>query len=142
MKVRHILYLVILVLAAAVALAGCELLGFVSVDQRIGHFQDALNNTDRSGAYMNFHPDKTSDYNNLKNPSFVIDPTFPTGNIPYSLSVTSESDPSNVMVTVTGSGFATLYLNLNMQTTGLGDNRIVSMQTSSSGTGPWTTVIQ
>jgi hypothetical protein len=143
MKVRQILFLVIATLGLGAVLVSCELLGFVSIDQRIGHFQDALNNTDRSGAYMNFHPDKTGDYNSLKSSTLTIDSIFPPVNIPFSLSITSETDPSNVLVTVTGGGvFAPLYLNLNMQTTGLGDHRIVSMQTSATGTGGWSTVIQ
>jgi len=137
MRTRHIVLLAAVIAGMATLLTGCELLGFVSIDQRIGHFQDALNNTDRSSAYQNFHPDKCSDYNNLKNPIFVINPTWPTGNVPYSLSVTSESDSSAVLVTVTGNGYATLYLRLNMQTTGLGDNRIVSMDTSTDGVA-WT----
>ena len=137
MRVRHAVYLAVIVIAAAGALAGCELLGFVSIDQRIGHFQDALNTTDRSTAYENFHPDKCSDYNALKNPSFVINSAFPTSSITYSLSVTSESDSSAVLVTVTGSAGFLLYLRLNMQTTGIGDNRIVSMDTSPNGSS-WT----
>ncbi len=142
MRARHIIYLVVIVAAAAIALAGCELFGFVSIDQRIGHFQDALNNTDRSTAYENFHPDKCNDYNSLKNPAFFFDSAFPTANISYSLSVYSESDPSAVIVSVSGNGYSGApYLKLNMQTTGLGDNRIVSMDTSTSSGGPWTNVV-
>ena len=144
MRVRHILYLVVVAAAAALALAGCELFGFVSIDQRISKFQDDLNASDHSAAYENFHPDKCSDYNTLKGSSSTLDVLFPVrvgGDAAYSLSVTSEGDTSNVRVTVTGgpgSFGGPKYLNLSMATTGLGDNRIVSLEleTSNSFPGP------
>lgn len=135
MKARHWLYLGGVVVTLVFALTGCQLLGFVSISDRIGDFQSSLNNTDRSSAYQNFHPTASSDYDALKSTTYTIwTTTFPTSGITYSLSITDQSNSSAVMVTATGAGsFGTLYLRLNMQTTGLGDNRIVSMDTSTNG---------
>jgi hypothetical protein len=144
MRTRHVVYMALVVVAAAAALAGCSLLGFVSISDRVGDFQASLNSTDRSSAYQNFHPTACSDYNSLKSSSFVIDPTFPTANISYSLSIVDQSNSSAVVVSITGSNAyaGPSYLRMNMQTTGLGDNRIVSMDTATSSSGPWTNIIQ
>jgi hypothetical protein len=139
MKARHIAYMLIIAAIAVAALAGCEFLGFVSIDQRISDFQTALNTSDRSTAYESFHPDKCGDYSAIKSGTFVWSSIFDTTYSPYTLTVTDESDSSAVLVTATGSnGYATLYLRLNMQTTGVGDYRIVSMDTRPNTSSSWT----
>jgi hypothetical protein len=57
----------------------------MSIEDRIAQFADDLNSTDRSQAYLNFHPDLTADYNELKSPALTFDVKFPTDNIPYSI---------------------------------------------------------
>jgi len=140
MKARHVIPLIVIAVMATLALAGCELFGFVSIDQRVSNFQAALNTTDRTTAYENFHPTLCNDYNAIKNGTYTWSTVFDTSYIPYTLTVTDESNSSAVLVTATGSnGYPTLYLRLNMQTTGIGDYRIVSMDTSAtSSSGPWT----
>jgi hypothetical protein len=144
MKVRHWLYLGTVVVAVALALSGCQLLGFISVSDRISDFQDSLNNSDRSSGYQNFHPTACSDYDSLKSTTFTLwQTTFPTSGSPYSLSITDQSNSSSVMVTATGGGsFTTLYLQMSFQTTGLGDNRIVTLATATSISGTYTTIVQ
>jgi hypothetical protein len=144
MKARHWLSLGIAVVAAVLALNGCQLLGFVSISDRIADLQSSLNNADRSSGFDNFHPTACSDYNALKSTTYSLwATTFPTSGITYALSITDQSNASAVMVTATGGGsFGTLYLQLSFQTTGLGDNRIVTMATSATPGGTFTTIIQ
>ncbi len=144
MRARHFVYLALVVVAAVVVLAGCSLLGAVSISDRVGDFQASLNNTDRSSGYNNFHPTACSDYDALKSTTYSLwQTTFPTSGITYSLTITDQSNSSAVMVTATGSpSFGTVYLQMSFQTTGTNDNRIVTLATSGSPGGPYTTIIQ
>jgi len=139
MRARHGIFLLAIVAALAGILVGCDLLGFVSPSARVSEFESALNSATRAAAYQNFHPDKTSDYSALKDPVPTLDPIFPrlgTGDAAYSLTVTDDASPSSgVFVTVTGgpAGFgAPKYLKLVMETVGTGDNRIVSLEMSTT----------
>jgi len=143
MKARHILYLVVVAGAIALALNSCQLLGIVSISDRISDFQSSLNNSDRSQGYQNFLT-TASDYDAVKSTTFGLwATTFPTGNSPYSLSITDQSNSSAVAVTVTGSNsFPTLYLQIGFQSTGIGNNLISTVATSSAPGGPFTTIFQ
>jgi hypothetical protein len=138
MKTRHILHFSGLGLLLAGVLAGCSLLGSVSIDERIADFQADLNKTDRSSAYQNFHPDLTGDFNSLKSgaPITAIFPVPDGTGTPYALAVTDETNPSTgVFVTVTGGPTVfggPKYLKLVMKTTGSSDNRIVSLEWSNT----------
>jgi hypothetical protein len=134
MRVRHYVLFLLVVLAMAGVLVGCDILGFVSIDQRVADFQVSLNAADRSSLYTNFHPDQTADYAALKDPPKTIDAVMPplaSGDTAYTLAVTDESDAATgVIVKVTGG--PALYgapknLKLVMATTGTGDYRIVSL---------------
>jgi hypothetical protein len=138
MKPRHLIRIVVAGTLLAVLLAGCSLLGFVSIDERMAQFQDDLNSVDRLTLYNNFHPDLTADYAALKVPSLTIDTLIPlraTTDPLYALAVTDQASPSTgVLVTITGgpaSYGAPKYLKLVMETSGIGDYRIVSLQQSS-----------
>jgi hypothetical protein len=134
MRVRHYVIFLLVVLAMAGVLVGCDILGFVSIDQRVTDFQDSLNAADRTSLYLNFHPDQTADYAALKDPTTTIDVLMPrlgTGDTAYTLTVADESDAAaGVIVKVTG-GPATYgapkHLKLVMATTGTADYRIVSL---------------
>ena len=139
MKSRHALRLVGATLVFAGALAGCSFLNMVSIDERITSFQSDLNSATRATLYEDFNPDLTADYNALKDPTTTIDPLIPvlgTGDAPYTLTVTDKSSPSTgVFVTIDGgpAGFgAPKYLKLVMETTGLADYRIVSLELSNT----------
>ena len=138
MRVRHIVRLVAMVLLLAGVLVGCDLLGIISIDQRITDFQGDLNKTDRTSAYLNFHPTLTADYDALKN-GLTITSIFPLpdgSGTPYALTVSSETDSAAVLVSVSGgpTTFAPLYLQLSMNTTGTADYRIVTLEYSTSTT--------
>ncbi len=141
MRVRHIVLGLLAAAALSGALVGCDLLGMVSIDQRITDFQTSLNG-DRTTLYENFHPTLTSDYNALKDPTTTIDPLIPvlgTGDTPYSLSITDQGSPSTgVMVTISGggSGWGPKYLKLVMETTGTSDYRIVSLEIEGTNSFP------
>ena len=135
MRTRHVLCFLGLAASLAGAIVGCSLLGSVSIDERIASFQADLNKTDRTSAYLNFHPDLTTDFDTLKSGATIMT-IFPlpdgTGTS-YTLSITDKSSPSTgVFVTVTGGPtpafFPPLYLKLVMQTTGTSDYRIVSLE--------------
>jgi len=124
----------LLVVAAALGalLVGCDLLGGVSIDQRVTNLETSLNG-DRVDFYTNFNESVTSDYNALKDPSSTIDilmPKLGTGDTPYTLSVTDETDPaSGVIVRVTGgpaSYGAPKNLKLVMESTGFPDDYLVN----------------
>ena len=133
MRVRHIVLFLGVAVALAGVLAGCDMLGFVSVEQRVTDFQTSLNAADRSTLYLNFNPDKTGDFNALKDPTTTIDVPMPplgTGDTAYTLTITDKTDPmAGVIVNVTGGPatfFAPKHLKLVMETTGIGDYRIDS----------------
>jgi hypothetical protein len=134
MRVRHYVLFILVALAMAGMFVGCDLLGFVSIDQRVTDFQDSLNAADRSTLYTNFHPTLTSDYAALKDPTTTINQLMPplgTGDTTYTLTVADETDPATgVIVNVTGgpaSYGAPKHLKLVMDVTGTGDYRIVSL---------------
>jgi outer membrane lipoprotein-sorting protein len=134
MRVRHIVFSLAAVVTLAGVLAGCELLGIVSIDDRIVAFQNELNASTRSTIYENFHPTLTSDFTSLKNATLTLDTIIPplgTGDAQYSLVVTDKADPSTgVFVTIDGGslGWGPQYLKLVMETTGTADYRIVSLE--------------
>ncbi len=87
--------------------AGCSLfsglLG-VSVTQRITQFQTDLNNADRTNIYLNFDSTKTTEYNAIKDPKYWDTP-YPVpaaGDQKYAITITDDSDPSNVTATMAG----------------------------------------
>jgi hypothetical protein len=88
-----------LLLAAIVFLAfeGCNLLP-VSVEARVEAFLDDVNNTDRGGIYLNFHPTLTVDYDAIRSPAPPPDwdAPFPIASIPFSISSLDTSDPWDV----------------------------------------------
>jgi hypothetical protein len=134
MRVRHYFLGFAIVLTLAFALAGCQLLGFWSISDRITQFQTDLNTSGRLGLYLDFHPDQCSDFNALKDPTTTFNSLIPLGT-GYSLTITDQSDSSAVLVTISGGGFGSPhYLKLSMATTGIGDNRIVKLWLSTSTT--------
>ena len=104
MKTRAAFRLVAIVVALAAILSGCDLFKpSVSIAERIALFQDDLNKADRSQAYLNFNPALTQDYASLKgldwwNTNF---PPKGTGSA-YSAAVTSQTDASAVLITISG----------------------------------------
>jgi hypothetical protein len=134
MRTRHILVLLAIAVVLAAGVIGCNPFGSVSITERISQFQTDLNSADRSNIYMNFHPTSTSDYNALKSSSATLDSVIdPVGSGPnYTLTITDQSDPSTgVLVTISAGPAAwstyPRYLKLVMETTGVGDYRIVSL---------------
>jgi hypothetical protein len=151
MRVRHIVRLLAVLLSLSALLVGCGLLGTtVTIDERITDFQTDLNKTDRTSAYLNFHPSLTKDYDALKDGA-TITSLFPvpdgTGS-DYALSITDKANPgtTGVLVTVTGgptSYLGTHHLILVMDVEGLADYRIVSLSMDDgAGNYPSTPQIQ
>jgi hypothetical protein len=138
MRVRHIILVVAVVLAVVGGLVGCDLLGIVSVSQRVSDFQNDLNLANRSMIYQDFHPTLTSDYDSLKSASLTLDSIIPPlnpGDADYTLTITDQKDPATgVFVTIDGgaSGFSPQYLKLTMATTGTSDYRIVTLAISTT----------
>jgi hypothetical protein len=135
MKLRHVLKLAGIAVLTVAAVVSCSLLG-MSITDRVGSFQTDLNSADRSSIYTNFDSANTSDYNALKSASTIIDQIFPvlgTGDTPYALAITNESNPSTgVLVTVTGGpalfgGTHHLKLVMDNSTSLLGDWQIVTL---------------
>jgi hypothetical protein len=139
MKPRHLIRIAVAGPLLAGLLAGCSLLGFVSITERVAQFQVDLNSSTRVALYENFHPDLCYDYSALKDPVATIDTPMPrvgTGT-QYVLSITDDTAPSNgVIVTVTAGpaayGTTPKYLKLVMEISGLGDYRIASFEQSTT----------
>jgi hypothetical protein len=99
---------VLLACAALLAalLVSCQLLP-VSIEQRIQNFQDALNNSDRTNAYKNLHPDSPA-YTVVGETTTLWNTEFLTADIPYTignLPANPAADPSNVTATITGTAY-------------------------------------
>lgn len=94
----------ILVAAMALLLQGC-ILG-TSIQQRIQMFEDDLNQTDRSSAYLNFYEGLTTDYNAIKSPAYVFDIAFPNdlADFPYSITILDDSDATSVTAVISAPG--------------------------------------
>jgi hypothetical protein len=135
MKTRLIPAILIATALVVWGLASCSQNPVVSIDQRISNFASDLNNN-RSGAYQDFDPDQTKEYQELANPTYAFDTLFPAGSPPYAFQVTDESSPSSgVFVTVTSSPPAygsQFYLKLVMATYQNTDWRIVQLFMSST----------
>jgi hypothetical protein len=81
-------------------LTSCDLFP-VSIEQRIQFFIDDLN-SDRSNAITNFHPTETFDYGTIATNSSFWDIDFPTGTPAYSIDSIDDTNPQNVLVTISG----------------------------------------
>lgn len=98
----------VIVMTAAALLAGCDLLngidpGSVSIGERLDRFVNDLNSSDRSGIYLNFHPDETLSYNQVKDPDTWETGPLASANRPFSLRNTVQKSLGNGTVKVTGS---------------------------------------
>ena len=103
MKTKNALFVLLIILVVALSFESCSLFG-TKIDERIDAFIDDLNNSDRSNVYTNFHPDKTADYNAIKDPSTTWDIWFPVADIPYSISNLDDSDSDSVTAVISSSG--------------------------------------
>lgn len=112
MKIKNITLLIIFGVIIIVGFAGCSLFG-TKIDERIDSFISDLNN-DRANAYLNFHPDKTTDYNTIKSAAYW-DTNFPSGTPNYSISDLDDSDSDYVTASITGpAGFAASEIEFKM----------------------------
>jgi len=100
MKTRQLALLGILIAAAVLLPISCDLLGSVSIGDRIALFQSDLNTADRSAIYLNFHPDLTTHYNAIKGDPTIFDNTFEYVYAPYTITITDQSDPANVIAVI------------------------------------------
>ena len=101
MRIKNAVFILLIILVVALSFESCSLFG-TKIDERIDAFIDDLNN-DRNSVYANFHPDKTAEYNAIKDPVATWDIWFPTGQT-YSLSNLDDGDSDSVTATITGSG--------------------------------------
>jgi len=99
MKIKNITLLIILSVMIIVGFASCSLFG-TKIDERINSFISDLN-YDRANAYLNFHPDKTTDYNTIKSAAYW-DIDFPLGTPDYSISGLDDSNSDYVTASITG----------------------------------------
>jgi hypothetical protein len=92
MRRKSLIGLLTIILLVSIFI-GCTQKG-TSIEDRVYQFISNLNKTDRSNAYLNFHPD-ISMYDLIKPDSFW-DIDFEKGGIPYSISGLNSADPNNV----------------------------------------------
>lgn len=99
------IFLSIILIITLYFFTGCPLLVYmVTIEQRIDSFIGSLNNTDRTNAYLNFHPTATSNYDEIKSTDFW-DTNFPWGSsLGYSISGLSDTDSSDTTKTKTVTG--------------------------------------
>jgi hypothetical protein len=104
---RHARPSLVIVMTAAALLAGCDLLngidpGSVSISERLDRFVNDLNSSDRTWIYLNFHPDETLSYNQVKDPDTWENSPLSSVNRPFSLRNTVQKSLVNGTVEVTG----------------------------------------
>jgi hypothetical protein len=129
MKIRHIIITIVTAVLLVLALQSCSLFG-TSIDARIDMFVDDLNYTDRSSAYTNFHPDETSDYNALKEPTSTFDVWFDPGSF-YDVYNRSESGDT-VTADIDGGIYSGTEIIFYMAKDGLFDWKIESIRLGGS----------
>jgi len=114
---RKTVLLILLILAVVWLsyLTGCMLLG-VSVDDRVVQFVAGINDSDRSGVYLNFHPD-ILDYGGIV--ASFWETHFPYGNAPYTISALVTSDPLNVTFTISDNAAGSWNVKFVMEQLGM-----------------------
>jgi len=98
MRIKNALFILIIILMVVLSFESCSLFG-TKIDERIDAFISDLN-SDRNNVYTNFHPDKTADYNAIKDPTLTWDIWFPAAET-YSLSNLDDGDSDSVTATIT-----------------------------------------
>ena len=128
MKIRHIIITIVTAALLVLALQSCSLFG-TSKDARIDMFEDDLN-YDRYNCYTNFHPDETSMYKTLKDPTSTFDVWFALGST-YDIYNYSESGDT-ITAAIDGGIYSGTEIIFNMAKDGLFDWKIESVVLNSS----------
>ena len=115
MNLRKTFILIAIAIAIIPAFYGYELTG-VSIEERIQHFENDLNDADRDDAYLNFHPSRTADYGTITGDGQIFDDTFPPSERDYKITISDESNPNNIIgiIEADGVGFPTVEIYFKM----------------------------
>jgi hypothetical protein len=92
----------VITVLALLVLHGCGL--GVSIEQRVQDFESDLNDANRDDTYLNFHPTLTADYATITGDGTVFDNAFPPADRNYSIVITDQSNPNNVIGSIDADG--------------------------------------
>lgn len=113
-----------LVALVAIAFSSCDvLLQTTSIRSRIKNFESDLNSEGRSTIHLNFSPELTESYDNIKDPAYWESTPLSyanRGDDGYVITIVDPSDPTNVTATLSNANYDAEPVVFEMVKDGLG----------------------